>query len=71
MQDFHYTVISPHQLLLEDYNGKKINTEAHYQKKDRLLILNLGKEEIKAKELNWKKMNALQPLFHLTVEGNQ
>lgn len=71
MQDFHYTVVSPHQLRLEDYTGKKINTEIHYQKQDSLMILNIEKEAIKARELNWKKMNALRPLFHMTVEGTK
>ena len=68
MKDFHYITVSPNHLLLEDYNGKQIDTEILYSKKDSLLILNTGKERIQARELNWKKIKALKPLFHINIE---
>ncbi|WP_312297178.1 hypothetical protein [Chryseobacterium sp.] len=69
MRDYHYTAVSPGHLLLEDYNGEKINAEVIYSKKDSLLMLNIRENKIRARELNWKKMNALRPLFHTTIES--
>ncbi|PIF43566.1 hypothetical protein CLU96_0475 [Chryseobacterium sp. 52] len=71
MTDFHYTVSSKNHLILEDYNGKKRDVDFMYQKKDSLLILNFAKNTIIAKEQDWRKMNALRPLFHATIEGSE
>lgn len=68
MKDFHYVAASGNQLILEDYNGKKIHADIAYRKKDSLLILGLEGKTVEAKELNWRKMNALRPLFHSAIE---
>lgn len=68
MVDFHYLQGSNNQLILEDYKNRKTKVNYVYQKKDSLLTLDFGKYMIKTKELNWRKMNALQPLFHAAVE---
>ncbi|PQA94496.1 hypothetical protein B0A69_08500 [Chryseobacterium shigense] len=68
MVDFHYTQSSKNQLILEDYANKKTEVDYVYQKKDSLLTLNFGKYMVRTKELNWRKMNALKPLFHVTIE---
>lgn len=68
MKDFHYVAASGNQLILEDYNGKKIDADIAYRKKDSLLILGLEGKTVEAKELNWRKMNALRPLFHSAIE---
>lgn len=69
MRDYHYTAVSPGHLLLEDYNGEKINAEVFYSKKDSLLMLKIGENTIQGRALNWKKMNALRPLFHANIES--
>ncbi len=69
MRDYHYTAASPGHLLLEDYNGEKISAEVIYSKKDSLLMLKTGENTIQARALNWKKMNALRPLFHANIES--
>ncbi|SFN64784.1 hypothetical protein SAMN05421594_3634 [Chryseobacterium oleae] len=66
--DFHYLQGSKNQLILEDYKNRKSKVDYVYDKKDSLLTLDFGKYMIKAKALNWRKMNALQPLFHTTIE---
>lgn len=66
--DFHYSLESSTKLILEDYTGKSILTEFSYQKKDSILTIAIGKNRIQAKELDWRKMNALQPLFHTAIE---
>lgn len=71
MKDFHYTAVSSNHLLLEDYNGKQISAEILYSKKDSLMVLNIGGDRIQTRELNWKKMNALKPLFHINIEGSE
>lgn len=71
MADFHYSSDSKDQLILEDYHGRKTDARFLYQKKDSILTLSFGKYMIKGKELNWKKMNALRPLFHTTIEGSK
>ncbi|SHG34548.1 hypothetical protein [Chryseobacterium sp. OV279] len=68
MVDFHYLQGSKNQLILEDYKNRKTKVNYVYQKKDSLLTLDFGKYMIKTKELNWRKMNALQPLFHAAIE---
>lgn len=68
MVDFHYLQGSKNQLILENYTNKKTEVNYVYQKKDSLLTLDFGKYMIKTKELNWRKMNALQPLFHAAIE---
>lgn len=68
MVDFHYLQGSKNQLILEDYKNRKTKVNYVYQKKDSLLTLDFGKYMIKTKELNWRKMNALQPLFHAVIE---
>ncbi|WP_223608574.1 hypothetical protein [Chryseobacterium sp. OSA05B] len=68
MVDFHYLQGSKNQLILEDYTNKKTKVNYIYQKKDSLLTLNFGKYMIKTKELNWRTMNAVKPLFHATIE---
>jgi len=68
MRDFHYTSGPKGLFLLKDDDGKKIHMSISYEKKDSLIILNWGSGEIRAKELNWKKMNALRPLFHTVIE---
>lgn len=70
-KDFHYSQGSQDHLILEDYNGKKMNVPFSYQKKDSLLTLTIGKDRVVAKEQNWKKMNALCPLFHMTIESSK
>lgn len=70
-KDFHYSQGSQDHLILEDYNGKKMNVPFSYQKKDSLLTLTFGKYRVVAKEQNWKKMNALRPLFHMTIESSK
>ncbi|KFF09043.1 hypothetical protein [Chryseobacterium luteum] len=71
MTDFHYSSGLKNQLILEDYHGRKTDVRFLYQKKDSLLTLSFGKYMITGKELNWKKMNALRPLFHTTIEGSK
>ncbi|CEJ68122.1 hypothetical protein BN1195_00404 [Chryseobacterium oranimense G311] len=71
MTDFHYNQGSKDQLLLEDYSGGRISVRFSYNKKDSLLMLGFGKHIIKAKELNWKRMNALRPLFHAVTESQK
>lgn len=71
MTDFHYNQGSKDQLLLEDYSGGRIGVRFSYNKKDSLLMLGFGKHIIKAKELNWKRMNALRPLFHAVTESQK
>ncbi|WP_265132178.1 hypothetical protein [Chryseobacterium oranimense] len=71
MTDFHYNQGSKDQLLLEDYSGGRISVRFSYNKKDSLLMLGFGKRIIKAKELNWKRMNALRPLFHAVTESQK
>lgn len=71
IMDFHYNPGSNDQLILEDYKGRRINVYFLYQKKDSLLTLSFGKYEINTKELNWKKMNALRPLFHTAIENRE
>lgn len=71
MTDFHYNQGSKDQLLLEDYSGGKISVRFSYNKKDSLLMLGFGKHIIKAKELNWKRMSALRPLFHAVTESQK
>lgn len=71
MTDFHYTQGSKDQLLLEDYSGGRISVRFSYNKKDSLLMLSFEKRIIKAKELNWKRMNALRPLFHAVTESQK
>lgn len=68
MRDFHYVSDSGNRLILEDYQGKKIQADISYQKKDSLMILSLEGNRIEAKELSWRKTNALRPLFHTTIE---
>lgn len=68
MRDFHYVPGPKGLFFLKDYDGKKIQMNISYEKKDSLIILNWGSGKIRAKELNWKKMNALRPLFHTTIE---
>ncbi|MFN1218056.1 hypothetical protein ACKW6Q_13885 [Chryseobacterium kwangjuense] len=70
-KDFHYSQDSKNHLILEDYQGGKMNVPFSYQKKDSLLTLTFGKDRVVAKEQNWKKMNALRPLFHITIEGSK
>lgn len=71
MVDFHYVLGPSNNLVLEDYSGKKNSVDFNYQKEDSLLTISLGKYKIQAKELNWRKMNALKPLFHTAIEGGQ
>ncbi|MBB6371500.1 hypothetical protein [Chryseobacterium shigense] len=71
MTDFHYNQGSKDQLILEDYSGRRMNVRFFYKKKDSLLTLSFGKYVINAKELNWKKMNALRPLFHIAIESRK
>ncbi|WP_343611557.1 hypothetical protein [Chryseobacterium oranimense] len=71
MTDFHYNQGSKDQLLLEGYSGGRISVRFSYNKKDSLLMLGFGKHIIKAKELNWKRMNALRPLFHAVTESQK
>lgn len=68
MRDFHYVSDSGNRLILEDYHGEKIQADISYRKKDSLMILSLEGNKIEAKELNWRKMNALRSLFHTTIE---
>ncbi|MDR2234595.1 MAG: hypothetical protein LBE92_00585 [Chryseobacterium sp.] len=68
MRDFHYVQGAENLLFLEDSYGKKIRMNVSYQKKDSLIVLHWGSDTIQAKALNWKKMNALQPLFHTIIE---
>jgi len=68
MRDFHYASGPRGLFLLKDDDGKEIHMNISYEKKDSLIILNWGSGEIRAKELNWKKMNALRPLFHTVIE---
>ncbi|KFF22258.1 hypothetical protein [Chryseobacterium sp. JM1] len=68
MVDFHYLQGSKNQIIIEDYKNRKTKVNYLYQKKDSLLTLNFGKYMIKTKKLNWRKMNALQPLFHAAIE---
>lgn len=65
---FHYSLKSSTKLMLEDYNGESILTEFSYQKKDSIMTIAIGNNRIQAKELDWRKMNALQPLFHTAIE---
>jgi len=71
MTDFHYNQGSKDQLLLEGYSGGRISVRFLYNKKDSLLMLGFGKHIIKAKELNWKRMNALRPFFHAVTESQK
>ncbi|MCT2563285.1 hypothetical protein [Chryseobacterium herbae] len=71
MVDFHYVQRSKNQLILEDYTNKKTKVDYVYQKKDSLLTLSFRKYMIKTKELNWRKMNALKPLFHAVIEDTE
>lgn len=66
--DFHYSLKSSTKLMLEDDNGKSILAGFSYQKKGGILTIAIGKNKIQAKELDWRKMNALQPLFHTVIE---
>ncbi|WP_080777565.1 hypothetical protein [Chryseobacterium phocaeense] len=70
-KDFHYSQEAKNHLILEDYNGRKMNVPFSYQKKDSLLTLTFGKNRVVAKEQNWKKMNALRALFHMTIENSK
>ncbi|MBL1221846.1 hypothetical protein JET18_13420 [Chryseobacterium sp. L7] len=70
-RDFHYSSGSKDHLILEDYGGRKTNVRFSYQKKDSLLTLRFGTSVIVAREENWRKMNALRPLFHSTIENSE
>lgn len=67
--DFHYSLQpSKQNIVLKDYNGRKIQGSFIYQKKDSLIILTIGKSRIEAKGLNWREMKALKPVFHRVIE---
>ncbi|KMQ66397.1 hypothetical protein ACM46_02355 [Chryseobacterium angstadtii] len=68
MTDFHYTFDAKDHLILEDDRNRKTKVDYVYHKKDSLLTLRFGEYTITGKELNWRKMNALQPLFHAAIE---
>lgn len=68
MVDFHYLQGSKNTLILEDYKNRKTKVGYIYQKKDSLITFNFGKNMIKAKQLNWRKMNALKSTFHAAIE---
>lgn len=70
-RDFHYISGSKDHLILEDYSGQKTTVHFSYQKKDSLLTLRFGTSVIVAREENWRKMNALRPLFHSTIESSE
>lgn len=69
MTDFHFNLTSKNRLILENYNGQKTNLDFVYQKEDSLLTVSVGRYKIKTKEQNWRKMNALRPLFHTRIEN--
>lgn len=69
MTDFHFSLTSKNRLILENYNGQKTNLDFVYQKEDSLLTVSVGRYKIKTKEQNWRKMNALRPLFHTRIES--
>lgn len=71
MTDFHYLLGSNNSIILEDYSGKKMIANVVYQKKNSLLTLSFGKYKMETRELDWKKMNALKPLFHTAIEDRQ
>jgi len=69
-KDFHYNLNIPERkIILEDYSGKKKEAGFSYSKKDSILQLDFDGQKLTAKEQNWKKMNALKPLFHFSVES--
>lgn len=62
------------RLLLTDYEKRQITVEYAYAPYDSILILRFpgtgGVHRIIGKEINWRKMPALQKGFHWTVDGN-
>lgn len=68
--DFKYQKTSDSsKIILADYKGNKELAEINFQKSDSVLTFKSRNLNIKSKQKNWQKMNALKPLFHLSIEN--
>jgi hypothetical protein len=68
--DFKYQKTSDSsKIILADYKGNKELAEINFRKSDSVLTFKSRNLNIKSKQQNWQKMNALKPLFHLSIES--
>src|SRR5690606_25488401 len=65
--DYKY-FISGNEIKLENSTGDKLSFIYKYSKIDSILILKNENIDLKFKSIDWRRSNALQPLFHLMIE---
>lgn len=65
--DYKY-FITENQLILENNQKDKIILNYQFLENDSLLILQNQNLNLTVKAIDWRKSNALQPLFHLMIE---